>query len=98
MAITAAVATVAVAAGSTIYNISEQKKAAAKQEGLAKDQEAKQAALSNEAKLAENRQMSQAFATAAKKRGQSTTAAAPTSNAIGSSAAVATGGKSLIGT
>ena len=99
MAITAAVATVAVAAGTTVYNISEQKKAAKNQQSLAQKQEAQQAALASEAKANENRLMAQSFATAQRKRGQtgaSLPGASPASN-IGGTTGVTTGGKTLIG-
>jgi len=104
MAITAAVATVAIAAGSTVYNISEQKKAAAEQSKQAADQEAQQAALANEAKVKENANMAQAFAISARKRGQTPTrpagsapTAQPTATAIGSSGVPTAGTKTILG-
>lgn len=104
MAITAAVATVAIAAGSTVYNISEQKKAAEAQSKQAADQEAQQAALANEAKVKENANMAQAFALSAKKRGQSPTkapgaapVAAGTGTTIGSSGVPTAGTKTILG-
>lgn len=98
MAITAAVATVAVAAGTTVYNISEQKKAANKQADQAKAQEAKQAALANEAKMKENNLMAQSFAASNRKRAQSGANLPGAAPAVsGSPSTSTTGVKTLIG-